>query len=77
MNSLLLKLYEEVKYDMVSFFDHLGYSDNLIRSTVGASDGDMYGRTMSKITGDSRNFGRPKYWKEIWKIRHGKMDYNL
>lgn len=71
--NLLVKLYDSIKYDLVSFFDQSGFSDALLRTSIGSSDGNCYDRLVSEIMADRKNFGRAPWWKDIWRVRNGEM----
>lgn len=69
IEEILLKLYEEVKYNVVYSFNCLEIDDLVMNSTIGSQDGNLYERVMSKINADGRNFGRPSFWRDIIKVR--------
>jgi len=68
----LIKMYESIKYDIVAFYSECGFSDELLRSSIGSRDGNFYDRHLAQIQGDKDNFGRPSWWKDIWRIRNGE-----
>jgi acyl-CoA oxidase len=70
IHDALLQLYEEVKYNVVYSFDFLEINDTMLRSTIGAQDGNCYDRTISEIFADGRNFGRPDFWRYLWEVRN-------
>jgi acyl-CoA oxidase len=70
IHDALLELYEEVKYNIVYSFDFFQVNDTMIRSVLGAQDGNCYDRLISEIFADRRNFGRPDFWRELWEVRN-------
>ena len=71
MNELLLKLFNEIKYDAVLCLDGLLMEDEIIRSPFGSQKGNMYEQFLSRILAERENFGRAPYWREIVKARNG------
>lgn len=71
MEEVSLKLYDEVKHNMVASFDYMLMNDTLTQSAIGAEDGNAYDRLISEIYADRRNFGKPSYWRYIWEVRNG------
>lgn len=65
----LLKLYEEVKFNMLASLKFLYQDDHVIKSAIGSEDGNIYDRLMSKLNSDSRNMGKSDEWRYILQTR--------
>lgn len=70
IHRVLLRTYEQIKYDVVKAMDGFALNDEFVNSVFGYEDGDMYGRLLSKINGEQSNYGKPKEWKQMWENRH-------
>jgi len=70
MPILLINLFNSVKYDIVSLYNECGISDQMMRSTIGSSEGNYYDRTTSETKSDKNNSGVPYWWKEIIGIQN-------
>lgn len=73
IHDALLELYDEVKYNVVYSLDFLEVNDTMLRSVLGAQDGNCYDRLISEIYSDGRNFGRPDFWRELWDVRNQEI----
>ena len=68
----LLKLFEEVKYNMIASLNFLYQDDHVIKSAIGSSDGNIYDRVISKLNSDRRNMGKSDDWRYLLEVRrHG------
>ena len=66
----LLEIYESIKYDILAHCDELFIDDVELNSTLGAKEGGIYENIFSSLLTNSNNFGRPSWWREIWKIKN-------
>lgn len=62
-NRFLLKIYDSLKYDVLIFADAILPPDELIRSTVGHSTGNVYQSIMNRVRADYRNMKTEQIWR--------------
>lgn len=71
----MLQLLDDVKHDILSHCDYLYLGNVELSSTIGAEEGGIYENIFSSLLSNGKNFGRPDWWREIWKYRNGKFDF--
>ena len=65
----LVKLFEEVKYNMLASMKFLYQDDHVIKSAIGSEDGNIYDRLLSKLNSDRRNMGKSEEWRYLLQVR--------
>jgi acyl-CoA oxidase len=74
----LLKLFDEVKYNMLSSMNFLYQDDHVMKSAIGSADGNVYDRLLSKLNSDRRNMGKSEEWRYLLSVRReGSYGYRF
>lgn len=69
IDATLLKLFEEVKHNMIASMNFLYQEDHILKSAIGSSDGNIYDRLISKINSGAGNMGKAEDWKDLYDSR--------
>lgn len=69
LEETVLKLFDEVKYNMLASMKYLYQDDHVIKSAIGSADGNIYDRLLSKLNSDRRNMGKSKEWRYLLEVR--------
>ena len=69
LDDISLNVNESLIDDLVILGDVMVLPNELMNSTLGNSDGDVYRRILSKLYSSEGHFGKDKYWGETLKIR--------
>lgn len=69
LDDISLNVNESIVNDLVVLGDVMVLPDELMNSTLGNSDGDVYRRILSKLYSTPGHFGKDKYWRETLKLR--------
>lgn len=62
-NRFLMGVYEGMKEDVVIFADAFLPPDEILRSTIGISSGNVYQSIMNRVRSDHRNMNTEQIWR--------------
>lgn len=66
----ILRLCREIKPDAVSLVDAIAAPDFLLRSVIGASDGQVYRNLHNSFLRNPQNMSKPSWWEDITERRY-------